>query len=199
MAKNPKSNDVYLISNGDFRDSANRITWPLQEQTIKLVAGVCKKLGLNPKILPGYDAKRKHGFITRQSEAAAMFSQIDPDARVIVVLSCWVYAHHMAGPLGTHKGPILLLANFDGTNPGLVAMLNHTASLDRCCIRHSRLWTESFLSDPAFMKRLETWVKTGSIEYSNPTSPTPPSSSSTPRRRNSAKNWPPTSSATSAS
>lgn len=161
-----KTKDIYLISNGDFRETADIQCWPLQKQTLDMVAEALKKLGRTTKILPKYDAKRKHGFMTRQCEAAEVFAQIEPDAPVIVVLSSWVYAHHVGGPLGTHKGPILLLANFDGTNPGLVALLNHSATLDRLCIRHSRLWTDSFLADPAFMKQLETWCKTGEIKHS---------------------------------
>jgi hypothetical protein len=58
-------------------------------------------------------------FITRQCEGTQIFSQIEPDAPVIVVLNIWSYAHHVSGPLQTHRGPILLLANFDGTWPGL--------------------------------------------------------------------------------
>jgi L-fucose isomerase-like protein len=57
------------------------------------------------------------------------------------------------------------LANFDGTWPGLVALLNHTATLDRLCVKHSRLWSDSFENDPPFMSRLQTWCETGEISY----------------------------------
>lgn len=156
---------VYLINNGDFRDSACVATWPKQEETLKAVRAAFKKLGYETEVIPKYDAKRKHGFITRQSEAAAALKKVEPDAPVVVVLSIWCYSHHMAGPLATHKGPILLLANFDGTFPGLVALLNHAATFERCCIRHSRLWTETFLKDPMFMNRLAEWCNSGTIRY----------------------------------
>jgi L-fucose isomerase-like protein len=94
-----------------------------------------------------------------------MLANIEPDAPVVVVLSIWAYAHHVCNPLVAHKGPILLLANFDGTWPGLVALLNHSASLDRLNVKHSRLWSDSFTRDDAFMKRLAGWVKRGSIHY----------------------------------
>jgi L-fucose isomerase-like protein len=160
-----KTKKVYLINNGDFRDSACVPCWPKQEETLKAVKSVFTKLGYATEVIPKYDAKKKHGFLTRQHEGAAAVSKIEPDAPVVVVLSMWAYAHHVAGPLASHKGPILLLANFDGTWPGLVALLNHTATFDRCGIQHSRLWTETFLKDEPFMKRLEEWTRTGTIKY----------------------------------
>jgi hypothetical protein len=101
--------------------------------------------------------KRKHGFITKQCEGTKTFSGIDPKAPVVVVLSCWAYAHHVSGPLQTHQGPILLLANFDGTWPGLVALLNHAGTLERLNVKHSRLWTDNFTKDEYFMKKLGDW------------------------------------------
>ena len=157
--------EVYLISNGDFRDAVGVECWPLQKKTLNQVAAAFRQFGYTPKVLPGYAPKRKHGFITRQCQAAEIFARIDPAAPVVIVMSSWVYAHHVAGPLGTHKGPILLLANFDGTNPGLVSLLNHSATFDRLCIRYSRLWTEDFKRDETFMRRLETWCRTGCIRY----------------------------------
>ncbi len=157
---------IYLISNGDFRDSACVECWPKQEETLNALRPVFTKLGVKTEALPKYDAKRRHGFLTRQSEGAEVFSGIDPDAPVVVVLSIWAYAHHVAGPLMTHRGPILLLANFDGTWPGLVALLNHSATLDRVNVKHSRLWTEDFSKDPVFMEKLEQWVKTGTVKHS---------------------------------
>jgi hypothetical protein len=63
-----------------------------------------------------------------------------------------------------HRGPILLLANFDGTWPGLVGMLNMAGtltSLGRSC---SRLWSENF--DDAFFDRgLRAWLRDGWIEH----------------------------------
>ena len=161
-----KGDTVYLISNGDFRDSANVQTWFKQEKTLKGVKAAFRKLGVKTQVLTKYDPKRKHGFLTKQCEGTAVFSKIDPEAPVVVVLSVWAYAHHVAGPLMTHKGPILLVANFDGTFPGLVALLNHSASLDRLNVKHSRTWTQDFAKDPRFLAQLEEWVKTGTVRYS---------------------------------
>ncbi len=156
---------VYLVSNGDFREPACIAGWPLQENTLAQVRKALKKFGWDAETLPHFDAKRKHGFLTRQCEGTAAFSKIDPDAPVIVLLNIWAYAHHVSGPLQTHRGPIMLLANFDGSFPGLVALLNHSASLDRLHVKHSRLWSETFSDDPFFMDNLAAWLKTGVIKH----------------------------------
>lgn len=161
-----KERKVYLISNGDFREPVGVQCWPKQEETLKQVKAAFSKLGCKTIVLPKYDPKRKHGFLTKQCYAAETFANVDPKAPVVIVLASWVYAHHVAGCLKTHEGPILLLGNFDGTWPGLVALLNHSASFDRLGIKHSRLWTEDFRKDPNFMDRLAAWCKTGSITYS---------------------------------
>lgn len=116
---------VYLISNGDFRDAADVVCWPMQDKTLKEISAAFKKLGVKTEILPKYDAKKKHGFINKQCVGTEIFSKIDPEAPVVIVLSCWAYSHQVSGALQTHRGPILLVANFDGTWPGLVALLNH--------------------------------------------------------------------------
>lgn len=166
MAKKTAEKTVYLISNGDFRESACLAGWPKQDETLREVKKAFAQLGVKTEVLPKFDSKRGHGFVTRQCQGANIFSKIEPNAPVVVVLSIWAYAHHVCGPLATHKGPILLLANFDGTWPGLVSLLNHAGSLDRLDKKHSRLWSESFTRDDAFMKRLARWVKTGRIDYS---------------------------------
>lgn len=158
MAKDKK---VYLISNGDFRDAADVVCWPMQSQTLKAVAAAFSRLGVKTEVLPKYDAAKKHGFVNKQCVGTEIFSRIDPEAPVVIVLSCWAYSHHVSGALQTHRGPILLIANFDGTWPGLVALLNHAGTLARLGVKHSRLWSEKFSKDGYFMKKLREWVQTG--------------------------------------
>ena len=159
------SKKIYLISNGDFRDTACQECWPKQQETLKAVEGAFSQLGYETEILPQFDSHRGHGFITKQYEGTQVFSQIEPSAPVVIVLSIWAYSHHVCGPLQTHKGPILLLANFDGTWPGLVALLNHTGTLDRLCVKHSRLWSESFADDDPFMQQLKSWCENGEVSH----------------------------------
>jgi len=156
---------IYVISNGDFRDSACETCWPKQQDTIDRVSRAFAVLGYDVEVLPQYNAGSNHGFITKQCHGAEIFSGIDPQAPVVILLSIWAYAHHVASGLQTHKGPILLLGNFDGTWPGLVALLNHSATLSRLCVPHSRLWSERFNDDQMFMDRLKTWCESGIIRY----------------------------------
>jgi hypothetical protein len=156
---------IYLLSNGDFRDSACETCWPKQKETLESVARAFDVLGYEVEALPKYDETTRHGFITRQCFGTEIFSKIDPGAPVVILLSIWAYAHHVASGLQTHKGPILLLGNFDGTWPGLVALLNHSATLSRLCVKYSRLWSENFTADQMFMDRLKSWCDTGAIEY----------------------------------
>jgi L-fucose isomerase-like protein len=160
-----KSKMVYLISNGDYRDTAGVVCWPKQEETLTGVKAAFARLGVATDIVTKYDPKRKHGFVTKQCEGAAIFAKIEPTAPVVIVLSCWAYSHNVCGPLQTHHGPILLLANFDGTWPGLVALLNHAGTLERLNVKHSRLWSERFDKDETFMKKLAAWCKTGAVTH----------------------------------
>ena len=160
-----KGEKVYLISNGDSRESAWAECWPEQEKTLKAVRAAFTKLGVPTEVSVKYDAKHKHGFVTKQCEGAALLAKIEPTAPVVVVLSCWAFSHNICGPLQAHKGPILLLGSFDGTWPGLVALLNHGACLDRLCVKHSRLWSNEFTKDAVFMKKLEAWCQKGYVSH----------------------------------
>jgi L-fucose isomerase-like protein len=138
----------------------------MQQKTLRLVKQALKKLGVETTVFPKYDGKKKHGFIARQCEGTDIFSRIPPKEPIIVVLSTWAYAHHVSGALQSHDGPILLLGNFDGTWPGLVALLNHAGTLERLGVKHSRLWTEDFASDSYFMKKLGDFISTGRVKHS---------------------------------
>ena len=85
-----------------------------------------------------------HGFISSQREGSDLFARIDPEAPVIVLLTAWQYSHHLAPSLARHRGPVLLLANFDGTWPGLVGMLCMAGTLTSLGKPVSRLWSDNF-------------------------------------------------------
>jgi hypothetical protein len=157
---------VQLISNGDFRDSAGVVCWTKQEETLKAVEGAFQSLGVETNRPHPYKADKQHGFVTTQAEGLRIMADIDPEAPIAVVICSWVYAHHLVSAFKRHQGPILLLANFDGTWPGLVALLNHAGTYERMNVPHSRIWSDNFQDDAVFMKNLKTWVDTGKIEYS---------------------------------
>jgi hypothetical protein len=157
--------EVALLSNGDFRDPVGVACWPKQEETLRQVEGAFEKLRVRSRRAHPFKPDKKHGFINTQAEACRICALLPRDMPVAVVLSSWVWAHHLASSLKLHRGPILLLANFDGTWPGLVSLLNHSATYERMGIPHSKLWTDSFLTDRRFMERLSAWVTTGKIDY----------------------------------
>jgi hypothetical protein len=97
-------------------------------------------------------------------EGAQAMASIPPEAPVVVVLAAWAYSQQICGPLQTHQGPILVVANFDGTWPGLVALLNHSATLSRLAVKHSRLWSKDF-TDEWFIAKLKEWFDTGEITH----------------------------------
>jgi hypothetical protein len=66
--------------------------------------------------------------------------------------------------LSTHRGPILTLANWSGTWPGLVGMLNLNGSLTKAGVAYSTLWADDF-GDAAFGKRLGEWLERGRVEH----------------------------------
>lgn len=160
----PAADEVLFVTNADLRESANIACWPVEEKYEALLTEALAKLGR--KAVRGHPVKadRGHGFIASQREGSDVFAGIDPDAPVIVLLTAWQYSHHIAPSLVTHRGPVLLLANFDGTWPGLVGMLCMAGSLTALGRPYSRLWSENF-DDAFFLDGLGEWLATGRIAH----------------------------------
>jgi hypothetical protein len=157
-------NEVLLVTNADLRESANVECWPVQEKFERKLHDVLRaKFGGTLRRAHPVKAGKGHGFTSSQREGGDLFAHIDPDAPVIVLLSAWQYSHHLAASLLNHRGRILMLANFDGTWPGLVGMLclvGMLTSLGKPC---ARLWSENF-DDSFFLNGLRVWLDTGRIE-----------------------------------
>ena len=51
-----------------------------------------------------------------------------PDAPLVVAEAVWQYSHHVLAGLRTHRGPILVVANWSGEFPGLVGLLGLPAA-----------------------------------------------------------------------
>ncbi len=155
---------IQLVANGDLRHSANEVCWPAQKQMEAALAKALAQLGSKLVRAHGYNAKVKHGFISSQKEGMDVFSRIDPDAPLIVAEAVWQYSHHVLHGLISHRGPILTVANWSGTWPGLVGMLNLNGSLTKAGVKYSTLWSEDF-TDEAFVAGLKTWLKTGLVKH----------------------------------
>jgi hypothetical protein len=161
----PKPDEVLIMTNADLRESANVTCWPTQLKYEKLLEkALATRFGLRARRAHPVKEDKGHGFISSQREGSDLMEGIDPDAPLIVLLTAWQYSHHLAPSLVHHRGPVLLLANFDGTWPGLVGMLCMAGTLNSLGKPHSRLWSSDF-DDPLFFNGLESWLKTGRIDY----------------------------------
>ncbi|WP_153110466.1 signal transduction protein [Propionivibrio limicola] len=159
------ANEVLLVTNADLRESANVECWPVQHKfEAKLDHVLSDRFGVRARRAHLYKGDKGHGFISSQREGSDLIASIDPDAPVIVLLTAWQYSHHLAPSLAKHRGPVLLLANFDGTWPGLVGMLCMAGTLTSLGKAYSRLWSSEF-DDEFFYNGLESWLKTGQIKH----------------------------------
>ncbi|MGD9200539.1 MAG: signal transduction protein [Chitinispirillia bacterium] len=160
-----KGKEVFVITNGDLRESANKNCWEVQKKFETLLSGVLEnRFSIKAKRAHSINKEKGHGFIQNQREGSEAMAGIDPEAPLIVLLTAWQYSHHLAPSLVLHKGPILILANFDGTWPGLVGALCMAGSLTSLGKKYSRLWSENF-DDDFFLSKLSEWLKTGSIKH----------------------------------
>ena len=76
-----------------------------------------------------------------------VFAGVDPDAPLIVAEAVWQYSHHVLPGLLAHRGPIFTVANWSGTWPGLVGMLNLNGSLTKAGVKYSTIWSEDFADE----------------------------------------------------
>jgi hypothetical protein len=111
-----------------------------------------------------FDPKKKHGFIDSQKYGMQVFRDIPADAPLVVAEAVWQYSHHVLSGLVSHRGPILTVANWSGTWPGLVGMLNLNGSLTKAGVKYSTLWSEDF-QDDFFRKALRSWLTKGTIKH----------------------------------
>jgi len=162
--KTLSAKDVYLLASGDLRLSANQKCWPVQKETEARLTKTLKNLGWTVVRAHPYDTKKKHGFIDSQKAGMEVFKKLDPKAPVIVLETVWQYSHHVLAGLFTHRGPILTVANWSGTWPGLVGMLNLNGSMTKAGIPYSTLWSEDF-TDSFFLDGLGRWLKGEMLEH----------------------------------
>jgi hypothetical protein len=155
---------VYFIASGDSRLSANQICETAQEAMEKQLVTAVEREGARIKRAHTYDPVKRHGFIDSQKYGIEVFRSIPNDAPLIVAEAVWQYSHHILAGLFTHRGPILTVANWSGTWPGLVGLLSLNGSLTKAGIEYSTLWSEDF-ADKFFVKGLRNWLKKGRISH----------------------------------
>jgi hypothetical protein len=159
------SKTILLVANGDLRQSANAVCWPAQQAMEKALTAAVARLGYKLVRVHPYKPALKHGFIGSQKEGMEVFATINPKTPLIVAEAVWQYSHHLLHGLISHQAPILTVANWSGTWPGLVGMLNLNGSLTKAGVTYSTLWSENF-EDEIFRTGLATWLKTGAVKHS---------------------------------
>jgi len=155
---------VYLIVSGDLRPSANQSCEEAQAAMEKKIVASLEGEGVRVVRAHLYNPVKGHGFIDSQKYGMEVFRSIPPEAPLIVAEAVWQYSHHVLPGLITHRGPILTLANWSGTWPGLVGMLNLNGSLTKAGVKYSTLWSEDF-TDAFYLKALRSWLRTGRIRH----------------------------------
>ena len=159
-----KPKHVYLVASGDLRLAANQSCWAEQAKMEETLAKALKAEGWTIVRGHAYDKTKQHGFIDSQKMGIEVFRELDAGAPVIVAESVWQYTHHVLAGLLTHRGPILTVANWSGTWPGLVGMLNLNGSFTKAGIKYSTLWSENFI-DPYFKNGLRQWLSEGQVTH----------------------------------
>ena len=155
---------VYTVASGDLRLAANVKCWPTQQQLESDVGAALGHLGWATHRAHEVDPVKGHGFIDSQRSGIEVFADIPLDAPVVVVTAVWQYSHHVLAGLRSHRGPILVVANWAGDFPGLVGLLNLTASMTKAGVEYSALWSKDF-TDQWAIDGLKTWLETGRIEH----------------------------------
>jgi L-fucose isomerase-like protein len=152
------SKQVAIFWPGDYRAKPNEWALPHSRQATEQLTAALKKLGRAPYLVDGY--------LTRPDQAIARLGSIDDP--MIGVFVHWTYAPHTVDGVVGKDNPLLLASNFSGTWPGLVALLNTSASLESVGRAASRIWTDAsdWASDSRFMERLDEWCTSGQISYS---------------------------------
>jgi len=158
------SNIVQLVVNGDLRITANQKCWAAQSAMEVDLSKAVEAEGYKLVRAHAYKPEHKHGFIQSQKEGMEVFRNVDPNVPIIVAEAVWQYSHHLLPGLISHKAPILTAANWSGTWPGLVGMLNLNGSLTKAGVKYSSIWSEKF-EDDFFKKSLKAWLDTGKIKH----------------------------------
>ncbi len=155
---------IYLIANGDLRLSANQNCQEAQAAMEQQLTDAIEREGWSVTRAHTVDPEKGHGFIDSQKRGMEVFRGIPQDAPLIVAEAVWQYSHHILHGLISHTGPILTVANWSGTWPGLVGMLNLNGSLTKAGVGYSTLWSENF-DDEFFVNGLRRWLAKGRVRH----------------------------------
>jgi hypothetical protein len=158
------ADEVLLVANGDLRQSANEVCWPAQAELERMLTDAFAREGVRVRRIHPYDKKLGHGFIHGQRMGMKVFESVHPDAPLVVAESVWQYSSHLLSGLFSHRGPILVVANWSGQWPGLVGMLNLNGCLRKAGVNFSTLWSKDF-TDEFFLNALRQWIREKKVTH----------------------------------
>jgi L-fucose isomerase-like protein len=158
------NNTLYTVASGDLRLSANEQGWATQLRLEQDFTAAVEAAGYAVERAHGVNPETGHGFVDSQRAGLEVFRNIPAEAPIVVVEAVWQYSHHVLAGLRSHRGPILVVANWAGDFPGLVGLLNLTGSLTKADIAYSSLWSKDFTDEWARTKLAE-WLSTGTIAH----------------------------------
>ena len=158
------ADEVYLISSGDLRQSANQVCWAAQAEVERQVTEAFAAEGIKIRRANPFNAELGHGFVYNQRMGMDVFMTLDPDAPIVVVEAVWQYSHNVLSGLESHRGPILTIANWSGQWPGLVGMLNLNACLNKAGVEFSTIWSKDF-KDEFFRTGIREWLRNQRITH----------------------------------
>ncbi len=158
------ADEIYLISSGDLRQSANQVCWAAQAEVERQVTEAFAAEGIKIRRANPFNKELGHGFVYNQRMGMDVFMTLDPDAPIIVVEAVWQYSHNVLSGLESHRGPILTIANWSGQWPGLVGMLNLNACLNKAGVEFSTIWSKDFRDD-FFRNGIREWLKNQRITH----------------------------------
>jgi hypothetical protein len=158
------ADEVLLVANGDLRQSANEVCWPAQAELERMLTEAFASEGVRVRRAHPYNEKLGHGFIHSQRMGMKVFESVHPDAPLVVAESVWQYSSHLLAGLFSHRGPILVVANWSGQWPGLVGMMNLNGCLRKAGVNFSTLWSKDF-TDEYFLNGLRQWIREKKVTH----------------------------------
>jgi hypothetical protein len=159
-----KAGDIFLVTSGDSRLSANLACWPAQQAMEEKLAAVFTNEGYRLIRAHPIDVSQGHGFVSSQRQGMDIFRNIPKDAKLLFATAAWQYSHHVLPGMRTHQGPILTVANWSGQWPGLVGLLNLNGCLVKAGVPFSSLWSENF-ADDFFLDGIRGWLREGKMTH----------------------------------
>ncbi len=156
--------EVYLVTSGDLRLSANQACWPAQQDLEERLTARLRGSRLQAHARLSGRRRHRPRLHLLAAHGHGHLHDHSSSAKLVFATAAWQYSHHVLPGLRSHRGPILTVANWSGQWPGLVGLLNLNGSLTKAGVPFSSLWSRDF-TDDFFLNGLAEWLRTGHITH----------------------------------